>query len=178
MQRYRQLAASLGLWLSLGGFQEKGPDPDHLYNCHVVIDDQGSIVASYRKVGGGRHELRPCEDGLPAGNPLPLDESRSGPRGMCRQLAAALSSRPPCKAFSLLRPLQIHLFNVDVPGGPVLMESRCMVAHLHTFCCCTCCWPAWPLLAAASALLVCGPRLPAAVTDSVCMTCNPIAVIT
>ncbi|PRW59651.1 nitrilase 2 isoform A [Chlorella sorokiniana] len=67
MQRYRQLAASLGLWLSLGGFQEKGPDSEHLYNCHVIIDDRGSIVASYRK---------------------------------------------------------IHLFNVDVPGGPVLMESR------------------------------------------------------
>lgn len=89
MQRYRQLAASLGLWLSLGGFQEQGPDSDHLYNCHVVIDDQGSIVASYRKVGGGRHEVRPREVGLPAGKPLPLEESHSGPRGVCLQLAAA-----------------------------------------------------------------------------------------
>lgn len=50
MQRYRQLAASLGLWLSVGGFQEQGPDAEHLYNCHVVINDQGGIVASYRKV--------------------------------------------------------------------------------------------------------------------------------
>lgn len=53
MQRYRQLAASLGLWLSLGGFQEKGPDPEHLYNCHVIIDDQGTLVTSYRKACEG-----------------------------------------------------------------------------------------------------------------------------
>ena len=72
LQRYRQLARATGLWLSVGGFQERGPDADHLYNCHVVIDARGSIVASYRK---------------------------------------------------------IHLFNVDVPGGPVLMESRCGVGR-------------------------------------------------
>ncbi|KAL4435951.1 hypothetical protein ABPG77_000713 [Micractinium sp. CCAP 211/92] len=67
MRRYRQLAANTGLWLSIGGFQETGPDPQHLYNCHTIISSAGEIVESYRKV---------------------------------------------------------HLFNVDVPGGPVLMESR------------------------------------------------------
>ena len=30
MARYRRLAADTGLWLSLGGFQETGPDPEHL----------------------------------------------------------------------------------------------------------------------------------------------------
>ena len=67
ISRYAALAKSLNIWLSLGGFQERGPDPEHLYNCHVVINSDGEIAASYRK---------------------------------------------------------IHLFNVDVPGGPVLMESR------------------------------------------------------
>jgi len=67
MSRYRALARDTQLWLSLGGFQEKGPDDDHLYNCHVVISSAGDIVASYRKV---------------------------------------------------------HLFDVDVPNGPVLMESK------------------------------------------------------
>jgi deaminated glutathione amidase len=67
ISRYAALAKNLDIWLSLGGFQERGPDPDHLYNCHVVINADGNIAASYRK---------------------------------------------------------IHLFNVDVPGGPVLMESR------------------------------------------------------
>ncbi|GIL63720.1 hypothetical protein Vafri_17747 [Volvox africanus] len=67
MEQYRQLARSLGLWLSLGGFQETGPDPGHIYNTHVVLDSNGELVARYRK---------------------------------------------------------IHLFDVDVPSGPVLMESR------------------------------------------------------
>lgn len=67
MSRYRDLAARNKLWLSLGGFQETGPDPQHMHNTHVVVDDQGAIRATYRKV---------------------------------------------------------HLFDVDVPSGPVLMESR------------------------------------------------------
>jgi predicted amidohydrolase len=67
LRRYCDLAERTGLWLSLGGFQERGPDPQHLHNCHVVLDSAGRVAASYRKV---------------------------------------------------------HLFNVDVPGGPVLMESR------------------------------------------------------
>lgn len=48
MQRYRRLAADTGLWLSVGGFQETGPDPQHLYNCHVLINSAGEIVESYR----------------------------------------------------------------------------------------------------------------------------------
>lgn len=51
MGRYRQLARDTGIWLSLGGFQETGPDPEHLYNTHVVIDSTGELVAYYRKVG-------------------------------------------------------------------------------------------------------------------------------
>ncbi|KAG2434562.1 hypothetical protein HYH02_012228 [Chlamydomonas schloesseri] len=67
MSQYRQLARDTGLWLSLGGFQEAGPDPQHIYNTHVVVDAGGNIAAAYRK---------------------------------------------------------IHLFDVDVPNGPLLMESR------------------------------------------------------
>lgn len=37
--------------MSLGGFQERGPDPEHVFNCHVVIDDKGDIQAAYRKAG-------------------------------------------------------------------------------------------------------------------------------
>jgi len=67
VQRYRQLARDVGIWMSLGGFQEQGPDPDHLYNTHIIVDSSGGVQATYRK---------------------------------------------------------IHLFDVDVPNGPVLMESR------------------------------------------------------
>ncbi|CAM6034067.1 unnamed protein product [Sphagnum compactum] len=67
MKRYQSLAREAGLWLALGGFQEKGPDDKHIYNTHVLLDDYGRICSSYRK---------------------------------------------------------IHLFDVDVPGGPVLKESN------------------------------------------------------
>ena len=50
MARFQDLAKRTGLWLSLGGFQETGPDPQHIYNTHVILDAEGAIVSSYRKV--------------------------------------------------------------------------------------------------------------------------------
>lgn len=67
VQRYRQLARDVGIWMSLGGFQEQGPDSYHLYNTHIIVDSSGDVQSMYRK---------------------------------------------------------IHLFDVDVPNGPVLMESK------------------------------------------------------
>lgn len=49
MARYRGLARETGLWLSLGGFQETGPDAGHTHNTHVVLDAGGNTVAAYRK---------------------------------------------------------------------------------------------------------------------------------
>ncbi|KAF9436538.1 Carbon-nitrogen hydrolase [Entomortierella beljakovae] len=42
-------AKQLGIWCSVG-IHEKSPYPDKLYNTHVIINDQGSIVESYRKI--------------------------------------------------------------------------------------------------------------------------------
>lgn len=50
MQNYCSLAREYGIWLSLGGFQEKGRDDTHLFNTHVVIDDSGNIRSTYRKI--------------------------------------------------------------------------------------------------------------------------------
>ncbi|GMY08673.1 nitrilase-like protein 2 [Fagus crenata] len=50
MQRYCSLARESSIWLSLGGFQEKGSDDEHLFNTHVVIDDAGNIRSTYRKI--------------------------------------------------------------------------------------------------------------------------------
>lgn len=46
MRRYRQLARRLGLWLSLGGLQETGPDPQHVYNTHAIVSSDGKLVAA------------------------------------------------------------------------------------------------------------------------------------
>ena len=37
MARYRQLAKDTGVWLSLGGFPETGPDADHRNNTHGLV---------------------------------------------------------------------------------------------------------------------------------------------
>lgn len=50
MQKYCSLARESNIWLSLGGFQEKGPDEAHLYNTHVLVDDSGNIKNIYRKI--------------------------------------------------------------------------------------------------------------------------------
>ncbi|KAG0462323.1 hypothetical protein HPP92_020799 [Vanilla planifolia] len=50
MQRYCSLARESSIWLSLGGFQEKGPDDAHLHNTHVLVDDSGKIRRTYRKI--------------------------------------------------------------------------------------------------------------------------------
>ncbi|PIA38780.1 hypothetical protein AQUCO_02700172v1 [Aquilegia coerulea] len=50
MQKYCSLARESNIWLSLGGFQEKGPDDAHLCNTHVLVDDTGNIRSTYRKI--------------------------------------------------------------------------------------------------------------------------------
>ncbi|XP_051865784.1 deaminated glutathione amidase [Pristis pectinata] len=50
--RYRQLARETGLWLSLGGFHERGPDwaqDRRIYNTHLLLDDSGQTAGLYRK---------------------------------------------------------------------------------------------------------------------------------
>uniref|UniRef100_H3C5S9 Nitrilase 1 n=1 Tax=Tetraodon nigroviridis TaxID=99883 RepID=H3C5S9_TETNG len=50
--QYCQLARNLGIWLSLGGFHERGHNwgsDRRIYNSHIIIDKQGQIVSVYRK---------------------------------------------------------------------------------------------------------------------------------
>ncbi|NXQ93614.1 NIT1 amidase, partial [Sagittarius serpentarius] len=52
MGRYAELAKECGVWLSLGGFHERGQDwvtTQRIYNCHVLLDPAGNVVATYRK---------------------------------------------------------------------------------------------------------------------------------
>ncbi|GFY84609.1 nitrilase/cyanide hydratase and apolipoprotein N-acyltransferase family protein [Actinidia rufa] len=50
MKGYCSLARESSIWLSLGGFQEKGSDDVHLHNTHVLIDDAGTIRSTYSKM--------------------------------------------------------------------------------------------------------------------------------
>lgn len=51
MSKYKNLAKQHDIWLSLGGLHEKRPDSsEKISNTHVVINNQGSVVASYRKI--------------------------------------------------------------------------------------------------------------------------------
>ncbi|XP_055594832.1 nitrilase and fragile histidine triad fusion protein NitFhit isoform X2 [Uranotaenia lowii] len=51
---YRRLARENKLWLSMGGVHESIPESNceikNIYNTHVLIDDQGELVAKYRKL--------------------------------------------------------------------------------------------------------------------------------
>ncbi|XP_074989513.1 deaminated glutathione amidase isoform X5 [Calonectris borealis] len=52
MGRYAELARDCGVWLSLGGFHERGrdwPTTQRIYNCHALLDPAGRLVAAYRK---------------------------------------------------------------------------------------------------------------------------------
>ncbi|XP_053199512.1 deaminated glutathione amidase [Scomber japonicus] len=52
ISRYTQLAGKLEVWLSLGGFHERGHDwesDQRIYNSHIIINDKGDIVSVYRK---------------------------------------------------------------------------------------------------------------------------------
>jgi predicted amidohydrolase len=47
---YRELAASLGVWILAGSLVIKLPDDDRLANRSYLIDDGGNIVARYDKI--------------------------------------------------------------------------------------------------------------------------------
>ncbi|EPS73833.1 hypothetical protein M569_00922, partial [Genlisea aurea] len=50
MKKYCSLARESQIWLSLGGFQQKGSDDSHLCNTHVIVDDAGNIRGTYQKM--------------------------------------------------------------------------------------------------------------------------------
>jgi deaminated glutathione amidase len=53
VNRYRDLAKRLSLWLSIGGFHERPnstSEVKRIYNTHLIIDSEGIIQGTYRKV--------------------------------------------------------------------------------------------------------------------------------
>jgi deaminated glutathione amidase len=50
LSRCQTLARDTGLHLVLGGFHERGPDPDKSYNTCVHLTPSGDVAALYRKI--------------------------------------------------------------------------------------------------------------------------------
>ncbi|XP_069463286.1 deaminated glutathione amidase isoform X2 [Ambystoma mexicanum] len=52
IQRYTNLARECRVWLSLGGFHERGSEwetDQRIYNSHLIMDSKGSVVSVYHK---------------------------------------------------------------------------------------------------------------------------------
>ncbi|WP_326552397.1 carbon-nitrogen hydrolase family protein [Micromonospora sp. NBC_01813] len=47
---FADAARELGIWVVVGSFHERGPDPAHTYNTCLVFDRRGELAASYRKI--------------------------------------------------------------------------------------------------------------------------------
>lgn len=50
ISHFLAVAKKLGVWLALGGFQEKIAGSNKIHNAHVVINGAGEIAAVYRKL--------------------------------------------------------------------------------------------------------------------------------
>ncbi|XP_026483503.2 nitrilase and fragile histidine triad fusion protein NitFhit isoform X1 [Vanessa tameamea] len=51
VKKYRELAAEHNVWLSMGGVHEKDENiPKKLFNTHIIINNTGDIVQTYRKI--------------------------------------------------------------------------------------------------------------------------------
>lgn len=50
ISHFMSVAKKNDIWLSLGGFQEKIPEVNRVFNTHVIIDNSGSLIAIYRKI--------------------------------------------------------------------------------------------------------------------------------
>ncbi|XP_014218972.1 deaminated glutathione amidase [Copidosoma floridanum] len=50
VKRYRELAQREDMWLSLGGVHEAVADKNKTQNSHIIINNKGELVATYRKI--------------------------------------------------------------------------------------------------------------------------------
>jgi len=47
---YKEIAVKNDIWLSLGGIHEASDNVEKIYNTHILINNEGQLVAAYRKV--------------------------------------------------------------------------------------------------------------------------------
>ncbi|XP_072774556.1 deaminated glutathione amidase isoform X3 [Taeniopygia guttata] len=101
VRRYRRLARECDVWLSLGGFHERGEDWDstgRIYNCHLLLDSSGALVAAYRKL---------------------------------HLFDAALPGAPALSESSFTNPGRELLPPIDTPVGKVLLRARAIECQCY-----------------------------------------------
>src|SRR6185436_11985895 len=83
----RETARQAGVWLLLGGFPEKVPQPERIGNTSLLLDPQGAIRARYRKmhlfdvdVPGGQRFRE--SDSIAAGDQVVVAETPWGGLGL------------------------------------------------------------------------------------------------
>ncbi|XP_011876098.1 PREDICTED: nitrilase homolog 1 isoform X1 [Vollenhovia emeryi] len=47
---YKEIAVKNDIWLSLGGIHEASDNAEKIYNTHVLMNSEGQLVATYRKI--------------------------------------------------------------------------------------------------------------------------------
>ncbi|MFV2013353.1 MULTISPECIES: carbon-nitrogen hydrolase family protein [unclassified Micromonospora] len=47
---FADAARELGMWVVVGSYHERGPDPDRTFNTCLVFDRDGELTATYRKI--------------------------------------------------------------------------------------------------------------------------------
>ncbi|XP_025996915.1 nitrilase and fragile histidine triad fusion protein NitFhit isoform X5 [Solenopsis invicta] len=47
---YKEIAIKNNIWLSLGGIHETSNNIEKIYNTHILINNEGQLIAAYRKV--------------------------------------------------------------------------------------------------------------------------------
>jgi len=112
MRRYRSLAKRHGLWVSLGGFQERCP----LFGEERDLEEEQAMLRL--PLSDDDEAEEEDEGGGEAGGATPPP-----PPPAQRVYNAHVVVDPLGRVRAVYR--KIHLFDVDAPGGgPVLMESR------------------------------------------------------
>ncbi|XP_012216283.1 deaminated glutathione amidase isoform X1 [Linepithema humile] len=47
---YKEIAVKNDIWLSLGGLHEASDNTEKIYNTHILINNKGQLIATYRKI--------------------------------------------------------------------------------------------------------------------------------
>ncbi|KAJ9519854.1 hypothetical protein QJQ45_014577, partial [Haematococcus lacustris] len=140
MAQYLALARSTGLWLSLGGFQEAPGAPGQPHSTATACT--ADIRAAQPEAEGGKRGAagggQLAAGGVNDAGGAPATAARGEPAATARGEGEGQGLGPRIfNTHCLVNPEgcllaayrkaawpQIHLFDVDVPNGPVLMESR------------------------------------------------------